>query len=184
MEKEGQQYNQSEFHKSEELEDYSEVDSGIQELSQGLDKLPFVSTISGICCEGHLRNNLGPNSLSDERPENGYSFLFGGQLFFYIDKTDPKTSILIEKINQLIEKYPFASIHEHHCNEEKCLIEGSQCIELDHSDLTLADTITDDDSLETMHKKRFQVPTKIGQERVDAYHQFWSELNKIVKESL
>lgn len=169
------QLSQTEFHKLTEPINYSEIDSGIRELVQKLNELPFVSTIGS--CEGHLRNQA-----YDVLPEAGHSFIFNGDLIFFADKTNPKTSTLKEKINQLIEKYPFVSIHEHHCDEEDCSIEGAQCIDLDYSDLTHIEDIADTDSLENMVLKRHQVPTETGQERIEAFHQFWSDFNNTITE--
>lgn len=162
---------------NQEVIDYEKVDENIRELVRRLNRLPFVSTIES--CESHLRG-----FISGVVPDSGCGFIDSGSLIFNINKADPQWRVFKERVDQLIGKYPFAKIYEHHCGNEGCQIEGSQCIHLDYDGLTHPETITEVDSFETMIKKKHQVELDIGGERIKKFRQFWSEFTDITGDFL
>jgi hypothetical protein len=156
---------------------YEEIDANVRGLIRRLNKIPFVSTVSS--CEGHL---LDEYYMTETIPDNGCMFIIPGHIIFDIDRANPQWQVFFEKVKGLVDKYPFAEIREHHCNEEECKIEGFQCLNLDSEDLTCPETIVESDTLETMVKKRYQVKTPIGKKRIKEFRRFWSELNEIAEE--
>lgn len=169
----------TEFHKSTERINYREIDSGIRGLIENLNKLPFISTDSS--CEGHLLKHFVYPKLF---PKQNHSFIKGGSLIYFIDEKHSQASIFTKMVEEIVDKYSFIHFGVHDCGEKDCTIEGAQTIRLDHTDLTNAELIDKDDSVETIMRKRFETPTRIGQQRIKHFQHFWRELNDLVKSFL
>ena len=88
----------------------------------------------------------------------------------------------MQDLTSLVQKYGFLGLDEHHCYKDKdCSIHGIKHLDLGYLDLTHADTIKDSDTLETMVKKRHQVPEHVGKQRISEFQQTWRELAEIAR---
>src|SRR3989344_1478188 len=154
---------------------YQEIDAGIRDLVRLLNEVPFLATESS--CEGHLKYNIGPAYAYP-----GHAFIDSGHIMFWLDNSYTSTELFLHDLTHLVKQYDFLDLREHHCYKGKdCSIDGIKHLDLGHLDLTHVDTIKDSDTLETMIKKRRQVPEHVGEKRIAEYAQVWHELAEIAR---
>ena len=149
---------------------YQKIDKGIRDLVRTLNQIPCVTTQAS--CEGHLREDSGWTGFL---PDQGHKFLYGGDMIFQVNRQHPDSTRFLDDVQQVERRYSFVGLHEHRCREEDCSIEGSRVLDLGYSDLTHPETIKERDSLEVMIKKRHQVETSIGMQRVRDYQKVWRD---------
>ena len=156
--------------------DYSQIDVGIRDLVSILNGIPFIQTQSS--CEGHLRDDSGWTGIL---PDGGHKFLYGGDMIFRVDRRYKLAREFLREVKNLHTNYSFVELNEHHCNNSGCNMGGSKILDLDYSDLTHPELINGKDDLEQMVKKRYQVPTAVGEKRLAEYKQVWSDFLVIAK---
>ncbi|MBI1969726.1 hypothetical protein HYS48_03440 [Candidatus Woesearchaeota archaeon] len=152
---------------------YGEIDEGIRDLVQKLNDIPFVATQSS--CEGHIRP-----SMADIFPDEGHALLDGGHIIFRVDRRYKGGRHFLEEMARLPETYPFVALHVHHCKEFPCEIEGSHSISLGCEDLTDSEAFQGD-TLEAHIKRRFQVPTQQGYQRLQEFRGVWANVLTIAE---
>jgi hypothetical protein len=160
--------------------DYCNIDPGIKDLVSILNEIPFIQTQGSG--EGHLSNDSDwPGVLPGVLPDKGYKFLHDGELIFRVDRRYRLAREFLREVERLPTYYSFVVFTEHHCGNSKCIIEGSKVLRFDNTDLTHPELIDEKDDYGQRIKKRFQVPTVVGEKRLAEYKQVWSDFHVIDK---
>jgi len=151
--------------------DYLEIDRPIWPLVKTLNAVPFITTQSS--CSGHLRDYYA--RPGDFTPDSGHHFLFIGDIIFKVDDAYPNAGQFLDELREVQRRYSFVRFNEHYCGESRCDIEGSQVFVLDSNDLTSSEPIHDTDTIDVMIRKRHQVTTPVGQQRISEYLRVWRD---------
>jgi len=164
---------------------YEGLDPEVREVVRALNEIPFTSTHEegfGTSCAGHL---LGEISLYGIRtkPDNGYTFITGGHVCFYITKKDPRAKVFMDELETMVNQYSFANLSEVKLHYSMLIpFDSCQEVTFGFRDLIQRKTIKKSDTQWEKDKKRIQIKPEEGIKRKEEFNQMLHEFLEIATE--